>query len=313
MQPKRSARGVVMPARSLRLAMLAMLLPLMAWAVTVTAEQIMAAVRAAPNATQWLRDNAAAVANLAIRVESSGNTEAYNGSCCYGVLQMNQTNIQAYTNLTPEQYRQSSLQTQVDAWVRLTADALRARAPRTLAGMGTFDGRAADAHLVLACVQLGIGNCQRMINSGSCSGFADSNGTTICSMADRLAGVTPNPGTGPNPTNPGTPGNGSGGGTVSAPVPVYVPSCIQDGYGGCVSITQAIDQGFAQGSGASMTDMKRLIYAIVATSIALVLLSSSRKTWRLFSKGRIPAASLLVSWKGAAVAMTVLLVILTLL
>lgn len=302
-----------MAARSLRLAMAVVLFPLMAWAVTVTVEQIIAAVRAAPNATQWLRDNAAAVANLAIRVESGGDTQAYNGTCCYGVLQMNQTNIQAYTNLTPEEYRQASLQTQVDAWVRLTEDALRARAPRTLANMGTFDGRAADAHLVLACVQLGIGNCQRMINSGSCSGFADSNGTTICSMADRLAGVTPNPGTGPtNPGAPGGPGTGTGNGTVSAPVPVYVPSCIQDGYGGCVSITQAINQGFAQGSGASMSDVKRLIYAIVVTSIALVLLSASRTTWRMFSKGRIPAVSLLVSWKGAAVAMTVLLVILTL-
>ena len=290
----------------------AVLLPLVAWAVMVTAEQIVAAVRAAPNATQWLRANAEAVANLAIRVESNGNTQAYNGSCCYGVLQMTRSNIRAYTDLTPEQYRQASLQTQINAWVELTADALRARAPQTLAGMDTFDGRAADAHLVLACVQLGIGNCQRMINSGSCSGFADSNGTTICSMADRLAGVTPNPGTGPDPTNPGGPGS-PGPGTVSAPVPVYVPSCIQDGYGGCVSITQAINQGFAQGSGASMSDMKRLIYAIVATSIALVLLSASRTTWRMFSKGRLPAASLLVSWKGAAVAMTVLLVILTLL
>lgn len=300
--------------RSSRAVLVAVLLPLVAWAVMVTAEQIVAAVRAAPNATQWFRDNAEAVANLAIRVESNGNTEAYNGSCCYGVLQMTRTNIRAYTELTPEQYRQASLQTQIDAWVELTADALRARAPQALAGMDTFDGRAADAHLVLACVQLGIGNCQRMINSGSCSGFADSNGTTICSMADRLAGVTPNPGTGPtNPGGPGGPGTGTGSGTVSAPVPVYVPSCIQDGYGGCVSITQAINQGFAQGSGASMSDMKRLIYAIVATSIALVLLSASRTTWRMFSKGRIPAISLLVSWKGAAVAMTVLLVILTLL
>lgn len=290
----------------------AVLLPLVAWAVMVTAEQIVAAVRAAPNATQWLRANAEAVANLAIRVESNGNTQAYNGSCCYGVLQMTRSNIRSYTDLTPEQYRQASLQTQINAWVELTADALRARAPQTLAGMDTFDGRAADAHLVLACVQLGIGNCQRMINSGSCSGFADSNGTTICSMADRLAGVTPNPGTGPDPTNPGGPGS-PGPGMVSAPVPVYVPSCIQDGYGGCVSITQAINQGFAQGSGASMSDIKRLIYAIVATSIALVLLSASRTTWRMFSKGRIPAVSLLVSWKGAAVAMTVLLVILTLL
>lgn len=292
--------------RSLRAVVLALLLPAVAWAVTVTSGQIIAAVQAAPGGTTWLRANAEAVANLAIRVESRGNTEAYNGSCCFGVLQMNRTNIRAYTDLTPEQYRFADLQTQINAWVRLTADAMRARAPSTLAAMATFDGRPVDGNLVLACVQLGIGNCQRMINSGSCSGFADRNGTTICSMADRLAGVT-NPGTGTPPTNPG----GGTGGSVTTPV--FSPSCIPDGAGGCLPITLAIEQGFSQGSGASMSDLKRLIYAIVASVVALVLMSASRTTWRRYSKGRLPTVNLLVGMKGVALLLTMVLTILTLL
>lgn len=291
---------------SLRSVVLALLLPAVAWAVTVTAGQIIAAVQAAPGGTTWLRANAEAVANLAIRVESRGNTEAYNGSCCYGVLQMNRTNIRAYTNLTPEQYRVADLQTQINAWAALTADAMRARAPATLTAMATFDGRPVDGNLVLACVQLGIGNCQRMINSGSCSGFADSNGTTICSMADRLAGTTPTPGTGTG--TPMNPGSGTGVAT-----PVFSPSCVQDGAGACLPITQAIEQGFSQGSGAAMSDLKRLIYALVASVVALVLMSASRTTWRQYSKGRLSTVNLLVGMKGVALLLTLVLTILTLL
>jgi hypothetical protein len=49
--------------------------------------------------------------------------------------------------------------------------------------MSTFDGQKVDASFIAACIQLGTGNCQKMVNSGSCSGFSDINGTTICGMA----------------------------------------------------------------------------------------------------------------------------------
>lgn len=150
----------------------------------VTAADVANAIRNSPNASPWLRANADAVANLAM-FESGGRLGVYNGSCCFGVLQMNRTNIRAYAGVSPEVFRTWSLQDQVNAWSRLTDDALRSRVPRALIAMGTFDGRPVDGNLVLACVQLGIGNCQRMIQSGRCSGFADRNGTTICAMADR--------------------------------------------------------------------------------------------------------------------------------
>lgn len=284
----------------------ALLLPVVAWAVVVTAEQIAAAVRASPTASQWLRDNAAAVANLAVRVESNGETTAYNGLCCYGVLQMNRTNIRAYTALTPEQYRAANLQTQINAWVRLTDDALRAAAPRALTGMDTFDGRVVDGNLVLACVQLGIGNCQTMLNSGTCNGFADQNGTTICSMADRLAGTA-------TPTTPGTgggttPGTGAGTGTA---IPVYTPPCVRDGAGNCLSITAALEQGFEQGSGTTMSNVKSTIYAIVAALVLMVMIASATGLWKQYTRGRMPTVNLILNVKSVLMVVMLALAILT--
>ena len=144
-----------------RLSKLVWLLPAVALAAIVSSADITQAIQNSPNASAWLKQNAQAVANLAINVESGGNTSAFNGSCCYGVLQMNRTNIAKYAGVTPEQYRQLPLQAQIDAWSQLTADAMRSGVVRQLIGLGTFDGRAVDGNLVLACVQLGIGNCQR--------------------------------------------------------------------------------------------------------------------------------------------------------
>lgn len=165
---------------------LSILIPTIAIAAVASADQIKQAIANSPYANQWLKDNAQAVANLAINVESGGRTDIYNGSCCYGVLQMNTANIRKYAGMSTTAYKNADLQTQVDAWAKLTVQAMKAKAPQTLSKMTTFDGRPVTGEMVLACVQLGIGHCQTMLNSGSCSGFADINKTTICKMADKM-------------------------------------------------------------------------------------------------------------------------------
>ena len=287
-----------------RVLVLLLLLPLVAMAVIATAAQIAAAVRNSPGANQWLRDNAQAVANLAINVESRGDTTAYNGSCCSGVLQMNETNIRMYAGIAPAAYRQLDLQSQVDAWTQLTVAALRAVAPRTLAGMTTFDGVAVDGDLVLACVQLGIGNCQRMLNSGRCSGFADSNGTTICSMAARARGNT---GTGTGSGGSGT-GTGSGGG--STPIAGYVPpdNCIRSASGACLSITEALEHGFQQGSGVSMSRMKFSVQGITVASVMLIMLGALLGLWNLYAKGIITKPQYLMYTKKGGIVVIMIFV-----
>lgn len=117
------------------------------------------------------------------RFESGGNKGVYNGSCCTGIFQLNNANIQKYAGTDRAGYGCESLQQQVNAWANLTNDGYNSSAVRQLASMSNFDGQQVDASLIAACIQLGTGNCQKMVDSGKCSGFSDINGTTICGMA----------------------------------------------------------------------------------------------------------------------------------
>lgn len=275
----------------------------LAIAATVTAAQVADAIRNSPYANDWLRANADAVGRLAM-FESGGRTDIYNGSCCTGVLQMNRTNIATYAGgISREQFAQLSLQEQVNAWSRLTTTALQSNAPRQLSNMTTFDGRTVTGDLVLACVQLGIGNCQRMINSGSCSGFADRNGTTICHMADRISGgngtpATPTPGGGGNNA---TPAPGQAGGTYTPP---SFP-CVRDENGACLSPAEAMAEGFSAGSGVTMEHLREVLLAASVSLVVVLSIGLMSGTWRQYATGRMEKVDL-IYWaqRGALVIMT---------
>lgn len=264
----------------------------------VTANQVSQAIANSPNASQWLRANANAVGNLAINVESGGYLSVYNGSCCFGVLQLNRSNISRYAETTPEDFRTWSLQRQVDAWSRVMSEALQATPAQALAALGTFDGRRVDANMILACVQLGIGNCQRMIASGRCSGFADSNGTTICGMADRIAGNAPSPTT-PGTTAPSTPISGGSG-------IAFNNGCIRGSDGQCVPVTEALRIGFEQGSGVSMARMRTIIQMLLVAITLLVVSSALVGVWQQYARGVIDKATMMeYMQKGCVIVMIV--------
>lgn len=147
-----------------------------------SAQQITDAVRNSPLRDD-LKGTSCSLGGLG-RFESGGNKGNYNGSCCTGIFQLNNANVQKYAGTDRAGYGCMSLQDQVDAWAKLTNDGYNSSAVRQLASMSTFDGQKVDASFIAACIQLGTGNCQKMLNSGSCSGFSDINGTTICKMAN---------------------------------------------------------------------------------------------------------------------------------
>jgi len=152
-----------------------------------SAQEITDAVRNSPLRDD-LKGTSCSLGGLG-RFESGGNKGVYNGSCCTGIFQLNNANVQKYAGTDRAGYGCLSLQGQVDAWARLTNDGYRSRAVRQLASMESFDGQKVDASFIAACIQLGTGNCQKMVSSGKCSGFSDINGTTICSMADNAGAM----------------------------------------------------------------------------------------------------------------------------
>lgn len=194
-------------SRAVMLVLFALLMPFSATAqrqqycerTNYSAQEITNAVNASPLRDE-LKATSCSLGGLG-RFESGGNKGVYNGSCCTGIFQLNNRNVRDYSGVDRETFGCMSLQEQVDAWARLTNDGYRTGVVRRLTEMGVFDGRHVDASFIAACIQLGVGNCQTMVNSGRCSGFADSNGTTICDMA-RAAQANADPNCQNNPNTP---------------------------------------------------------------------------------------------------------------
>ena len=275
---------------------------------TVTAAQVQQAVLSSPNASPLLQNYAGAVGNLAM-FESGGRLSVYNGSCCYGVLQMNNSNIASIRpEVTPEVFRTWSLQQQVNAWSTIMSQALSTYAPRTLAGMATFDGRPVTPSMVLACVQLGIGNCMTMIRSGRCNGFEDINGTSICDMADRIDGTTTPTTSGTAPTTGGT--TGSPVSTQLTPTTV-INNCITDGYGHCLSMSAAMEQGFLNGSGHSMADLRDFIQSLTVGITLLICAWLVSGLWREYTTGRASTADVVMGGRSVLMIVAMIIVIMT--
>jgi hypothetical protein len=244
--------------------------PMLAMAIVVSAEQVANAVRNSPQSTPWMKAHADEVGALAIKVESGGNTTAYNGSCCYGVLQLNSRNIRD-AGFTPDQYRNASLQTQVNAWAAVQSQALGDPIIQSLQARAVFDGQPVDASLLLSCVQLGQGNCRRMVRSGRCSGFADINGTTICSMASTMRAAI-------------------GGPSASTPTPISVtPPAPSPAPGWTPSPSAApidTDEAYYKGSGHRMSELTTTIKMALSALVLLTAALSISGAWSAFSQGQ---------------------------
>ena len=226
-------------SRAVMLVLFALLMPFSATAqrqqycerTNYSAQEITNAVNASPLRDE-LKATSCSLGGLG-RFESGGNKGIYNGSCCTGIFQLNNRNVRDYAGVDRETFGCMSLQEQVDAWARLTNDGYRTGVVRRLMEMGYFDGRRVDASFIAACIQLGVGNCQTMVNSGRCSGFADSNGTTICDMA-RAAQANADPNCQNNPNTPACdqgPGDFPPGQPVAAVPPAPATTDIMVGLG----------------------------------------------------------------------------------
>jgi hypothetical protein len=182
---------------------------------------------------------AAAAASLSSSVEDRGGTLGiYNGSCCTGVLQVNQSNLAAYCNCTSQQYANMSLDQQTAVWMTVNNASSGAASVKQLQSMEasgqTLGGQTVDDAMILSCQQLGAGHCAQTIayaqSTGSCASGkgvpgADGNGTSICSMASQ---IDANGGTSSSTTTTSTTQNGVTTNTTTTTISgVYCDPAIQ--------------------------------------------------------------------------------------
>jgi len=170
----------------------------------------------------YLAENAATFAAMSYNVESGGNSAIYNGSCCTGLMQMNQSNLRTFCNCTPAEYAAMSGQEQINIYARYYESIANASSVQTLLDMQangqSLGGYQVDGAMIAACIQLGVGNCQKSINNG-CSGVTPAEGgdghVNICTMAAKANG--------------GSGGVGGGGGGASGGMCLQIPIMSQAG------------------------------------------------------------------------------------
>ena len=275
----------------------------------VSAAELASAISSSPRLSQFLSGNIQSIVALGLGVESGGHTSVYNGLCCYGVLQMSDSNIRAYSRrmygreFGGETYRNLPLQQQIDMWVNLTVDGESSYGFRELGRMAargeTFNNQPVDFAFRLACIQLGIGHCEDMVRSGRCDGFkGDANGVNICDMANairRRMGQQTYP--------------YSGGGGSTRPIPEF--KCRRNADGSCMSVSEAMRAAFREGSGVEMETLRKVLRILLMGTALLAAGSGTLTAWQSYSKGAIAMPAMVGYVKRATLLTLTVVVILS--
>lgn len=140
-----------------------------------------------------LSQNAQDFADMSRFMENASQQTGLHNDCCTGLMQMNQGNLRKFCGCTPEQYAQMSVQQQIDVYGRYfssTQDAWGMQQLRQMMQSGqTLGGHKIDGITLVACAQMGTGNCAAAVKNG-CSSLALGQGgdghVNVCTMADKV-------------------------------------------------------------------------------------------------------------------------------
>lgn len=188
----------------------------------------------------YLASNATSFANMAINVESGGNTAIYNGTCCTGLMQMNKANLKEFCGCTSQEYAAMNGQQQIAIYSKYMDQAAGSSAVKQLQALqaqgGSINGQKVDGAMIAACIQLGAGNCAKSIGN-NCSGVSRAEGgdgyNNICTMAKGANG--------------GSTGGGGGGGSCLSAHPVDSPVVFSE-YGAWGRPGAGANNGWHRGS-----------------------------------------------------------------
>ena len=156
----------------------------------------------AQSSNSYIAANAQSFANMSSNSEdTTGSLSIYNGSCCYGLMQMNASNIAKYCGCTPSQFGQETAQQQAGQYGAYFTAAQNAPAMQQLEQMAangeTVGGQIVTPAMVAACAGFGARNCAKSIANG-CSSTSSAKGgdgaMNICTEAAKTnSAANPNP------------------------------------------------------------------------------------------------------------------------
>lgn len=180
----------------------------------------------ANSSNPYIASNASTFASMSmVETAGTGSTSIYNGSCCTGLMQMNNANIRQFAGMEKQDYARLGGQQQIDVYTKyydsISKDPNIKQVQNLAQNGGYIGSHKVDANTVAACIQFGTGNCKAAIANG-CSSRANGQGgdghLSICEMAEKSRGgkQVANPGRNCTPTG-STSTNGSTGGATTTP------------------------------------------------------------------------------------------------
>lgn len=176
----------------------------------ISANDIARMIQNSTTTSSFMKQNAGLFAAIAVGQESTAagrpgysNSTLFNGSCCYGIFQLNAAssapNVQTYGaqagygGLTGAAYAALSPAEQIDIYGKYEAATEAAvKSIMQMAAGGNGPTLAADdegvtspvdAAFIVACMQMGPGYCKDAINASSCNDAYDGNSQSICKFA----------------------------------------------------------------------------------------------------------------------------------
>ena len=142
-----------------------------------------------------VRSRAMDFASMSRFMENPKQWVGVHNACCTGLMQVNYSNLRNpdFCGCTAQEYAAYTQEQQIDVYVRylqsLNADNGMTALKEMIKNGQTLGGHIVDGYTLVACAQMGSGNCDAAVANGCSSVAVGEGGDThvnVCTMADRV-------------------------------------------------------------------------------------------------------------------------------
>jgi hypothetical protein len=142
---------------------------------------------------KYLQQHAVDFASVSRFIEDTLQRVGIHNGCCTGLVQLNQSNLRnpSFCGCTPAEYGAYTQEQQIDVYANYFRIFDRDYGMTQLRNMiddnQTLGGHTIDGYTLVACAQMGSGNCKAAVQNACSSvavGQGGDNSVNVCTMAD---------------------------------------------------------------------------------------------------------------------------------